>query len=325
MNLRGLLLALGAVVLCAATEPPAPLAPYVKHGRLDPGDYGWLKGRFDDATPQEREAFQAIQGWATQCREAALAELRARLSERGYANPDLGMVFVGPLLCQQAMFFPETDKTSFAAFQQELAVARPVTEAYLAAVGSAAEIAAQGAGPLDNPFIRRRVTDQALRSTLGGRPPAGFPTLSPAGAAIFRSRISVATFTEDHDNTEWLKAYVAEHGWPTISGTGQQTAQTAWLLAQHADADPLFQVQALELMKQNYALLYDRVMFKLAGKQRYGSQMHCDGGKLAPLPLEDAAAVNRLRAEVGLGTLEEYAAGMNQRSSSCGSAPPRAG
>jgi len=52
MNLRGLLLALGAVVLCAATEPPAPLAPYVKDGRLDPGDYGWIKGRFDDATPQ---------------------------------------------------------------------------------------------------------------------------------------------------------------------------------------------------------------------------------------------------------------------------------
>jgi hypothetical protein len=54
MILRSVALSLSALVLCAADYPPPPaqLEPYVKDGRFDPGDYGWMKGRFGDATPR---------------------------------------------------------------------------------------------------------------------------------------------------------------------------------------------------------------------------------------------------------------------------------
>ena len=54
-----------------------------------------------------------------------------------------------------------------------------------------------------------------------------------------------------------------------------------------------------------YAYLYDRVQVLAGAPQRYGTQGRCvEGGGWEPLPLEDAARVNRLRAEVGLGTLD---------------------
>ena len=52
---RNIALAFGALFLCAAEPPPPPTAlePYIKDGRYDPGDYGWIKGRFQDATAAE--------------------------------------------------------------------------------------------------------------------------------------------------------------------------------------------------------------------------------------------------------------------------------
>jgi hypothetical protein len=108
-----------------------------------------------------------------------------------------------------------------------------------------------------------------------------------------QSRLGAAMTARDHANTEWLKGIVAERGWPTISQVGEEAAFNAWLLVQHADHDPLFQLRSLRLMeplvaqgevtKQNYAYLYDRIMLKLAGKQRYATQVMCrDGGEAAP-------------------------------------------
>src|SRR3546814_9636208 len=53
MALRGLWLALfiGASIPAAAsaqTPPPAALKPYVTDGAFDPGDFGWMAGRFAD-------------------------------------------------------------------------------------------------------------------------------------------------------------------------------------------------------------------------------------------------------------------------------------
>jgi hypothetical protein len=120
----------------------------------------------------------------------------------------------------------------------------------------------------------------------------------------------------DFDNTEWLKRHVADKGWPKYSEVGEKASNAAWLLAQHADHDPLFQLRALRLMEpllagkevspRNYAYLYDRVMLKLAGKQRYATQLTCENGERIAQPLEDAERVDELRAEVGLEPFAEY-------------------
>lgn len=153
------------------------------------------------------------------------------------------------------------------------------------------------------------------------------PLLPPKDRALFVMRLGMATTAEDYANTEWLKKTVTEKGWPKISEVGEGAAGEAWLMVQHADADPVFQLQVLRLMeplvpkgevsKSNYAYLYDRVMLKLNGKQRYASQMTCDKGKRLPSPLEDEKAVDRYRAEMGMPALTEYMRQMDEMSGPC--------
>jgi hypothetical protein len=336
MILRSLAVALCGLVLCAADYPPPPaqLEPYIKDGRFDPGDYGWLRGRFQDATPEEASAFEAVTRWMNECRTAATAELREQLTAEGFPDASLEGMWSGPLLCRAVASQPfVTDNSSFAAFAREVAVAEPIARAYLAAVRAAEETARPRSPELARQIEHRAIAEQAVRKGLTWvwAVDSDFPELSPLGRAIFQSRIGLAMGEYDDANTQWLKGVVAERGWPKISDVGEHASMNAWLLVQHADADPVFQVRALRLMeplvaqgevsKQNYAYLYDRVMLKLAGKQRYGTQMHCRDERLVPQPLEDEATVNRLRAEMGLGTVEEYAVGMNERSRSCEGRP----
>jgi hypothetical protein len=119
----------------------------------------------------------------------------------------------------------------------------------------------------------------------------------------------------DEENTKWLRGLVEKHGWPTYTLVGKDGANAAWLLVQHADADPKFQRQCLDLMAKlprdevspsNLAYLTDRVLLAEGKKQRYGTQLIRVDGKLKPRPLEDEANVDRLRAEVGLPSLAEY-------------------
>lgn len=326
MVVRSVAIAVGALLLCAATEPPPPpraLEAYIKDGRFEPGDYGWIKGRFQDATAEETEAFRAVMQWSEQCRAAAIAELREQLAAEGFSNPKVENIFPGPLLCRAVASQPQiTDNSSFAAFERELAAVRPVADTFLAAVELAEESSRPQIRSLDLARLlqARVIGEQMVRRALFWGPdmPAGTPTLSAAGKAIVQSRLGAAMSARDHANTEWLKAIVAEHGWPTISAVGEEASNNAWLLVQHADHDPLFQLRALRLMeplvaqgevtKQNYAYLYDRIMLKLAGKQRYATQVTCEDGVRQPLPLEDEANVERLRAEMGLPTVAEYMA-----------------
>jgi hypothetical protein len=121
----------------------------------------------------------------------------------------------------------------------------------------------------------------------------------------------------DADNTVWLKGIVNEIGWPAYSDVGKDGGEAAWLLVQHADADPKFQRQCLDLMAElpkdeisqsNFAYLTDRVLLAEDQKQVYGTQFVAQDGKWVPAPLEAAESVDERRAEVGLPPLAEYAA-----------------
>jgi hypothetical protein len=61
-----------------------------------------------------------------------------------------------------------------------------------------------------------------------------------------------------------------------------------------------------EASAKDVAYLYDRVMLRLAGAQRYGSQMDCVKGSMQPQPLEDARQVDTFRHQVGLPPMREY-------------------
>jgi hypothetical protein len=333
MIFRSLSVALGAVFLGAAAEPPAPpaaLQPFLVDGLLPPGEYRWAKGRFEDATEQKADS-REISQWSMRCGDEARAEARSRLAAMGYSDARVERTPMGPLLCQQIFMAPYLPEIrTYADYAEQVRQAAPIADAFLMAV----EFAEQEGGPrgpdLSDQLLARTLGEQIVRHGLSwgrGALAGKSPELSPAGLTVVRSRILAAMAARDRANTEWLKGVVAEHGWPKISEVGERAANQAWLLVQHADHDPVFQLEALRMMEplvaqrevspNDFAYLTDRVMLKLTGKQRYGTQFHCVDGRFAPLPIEDEAAVDRLRREAGMETQAENAARMRDSYGAC--------
>jgi hypothetical protein len=120
----------------------------------------------------------------------------------------------------------------------------------------------------------------------------------------------------DAENLPWLKAVVADRGWPGASVVGIDGANGAWLLAQHADADPAFQRECLGLLatavevgeatEQQLAYLTDRVLLAEGKQQEYGTQVTARSGRWVPRNLRDPDGVDARRAAAGLGTIAEY-------------------
>lgn len=155
--------------------------------------------------------------------------------------------------------------------------------------------------------LRQRVDrDQAVRDRI---------IQDPQDAAAHEELVAV-----DRDNTAWLKAYLAAHGWPSHAKVGRGGSQAFWLLAQHADADPQFQAQVLDLMGAavargeasgaHLAYLTDRVRLAQGKPQLYGTQFENSEGLWRPRTLEDPEHVDARRAALGMDSLAEYTATM---------------
>ncbi|MBO9577007.1 MAG: hypothetical protein J7494_14845 [Sphingobium sp.] len=328
-------LLLGLLMLSAASPPEPPpipeiLKPYVKDGLLVPGDFGWTRGYFSDASPADKAATDSIEAWKKKCLADGVAWTRAELAKMGVADPKLELTAGAPLLCRMYLSVPSTNEAgqTFAQFQDVVGRAMPMAETYLTAI-KAAKDSLYPPQTFQAALFARPLAEQMLRRAWfwGQGEMKDVPPLAPPVQALFVRRLVMATAAEDFANTEWLKKIVAEKGWPKISDVGEGAALRAWLMVQHADADPVFQLQVLRLMepllakgdvsKSNYAYLYDRIMLKLNGKQRYASQMMCENGKRQPSPLEDEHAVERYRSEMGMPALVEYMKQMDERLGPC--------
>jgi hypothetical protein len=311
--------------LAEAPPPPAVLQPYIHDGHFDPGDYGWLRGYFPGASAADQTAFKVINDWRKACINAGEEQMRAELQAMGIANPSLNNPPSDPI-CSEVAYPLPTQFASFADLQRAATEARPYADTYLFALRLTQQQSQTG-GSVAEQLKGHVIPDQMVRIAWEMRPWGNQPPLSPGADAILDIRLGSAMAEIDHVNTEWLKAIVATQGWPTISKVGPAAAANAWLLVQHADADPAFQLKALRLMepmlakggvdKSNYALLYDRVMVNTAGKQRYGTQMTCSAGKLVPRPIEDEAGLAKRRADMGLQPMADYLKLMGSLRSGC--------
>lgn len=123
----------------------------------------------------------------------------------------------------------------------------------------------------------------------------------------------------DTRNTERVKQMLEGRDWFQDDLDGEGAGYYGWLLVQHADRNPEFQVEVLGMIeakigapgvsKGSFAYLYDRVAVAAGRPQRYGTQsIECVAGHASPGPLEDAENIDALRAELGLGPLAEYMA-----------------
>jgi len=167
--------------------------------------------------------------------------------------------------------------------------------------------------------------DQSLRR-LWGRANAEKHFESEAEYEAFKANISSRVVKVDEFNTSELKKMLEGRGWFRDDLDGGGAANDAWLIAQHADRNPDFQVKALRLIeselgapgvsKSNYAYLYDRVQMRMVDGidiakrvQRYGTQGRCTGpGTWEPFTVEAPDRIDEIRAEMNLGTMAEYQA-----------------
>lgn len=147
------------------------------------------------------------------------------------------------------------------------------------------------------------VLDQEVREGLGPE--------SVADSA-FMSRM-VRT---DSANSRRLRELVEAHGWPRASEVGLEAAQAAFLVVQHTPYEDWQRsmlshvegaVHSGDLDGQAFAMLHDRVQVKAGEPQTYGTQLSStEDGKLRLDSLENPAAVDSLRAELGMPPLGEY-------------------
>lgn len=154
------------------------------------------------------------------------------------------------------------------------------------------------------------VLDQELRAELLRR--AGNDQRVRTEAKV----LALDAMEVDAENTKFLKDVIEKRGWPGSSLVAVDGANAAWLLAQHADADPAFQRRCLDWVQAAYerkeatgqelAYLTDRVMVAEGKPQRYGTQFRNMGGTLKPLPIDDPEHVDDRRRAKGLSPLSEY-------------------
>ena len=155
-------------------------------------------------------------------------------------------------------------------------------------------------------LLRRRDEEQRLR----------FQTIDAQKQGPIPADLLKRLTDVDRANREWLRGFIDKKGWPGQKLVGFDGSDAAWLLVQHADADPAFQKQCLTLLEAavkrrdarptHLAYLTDRVLSGEGKKQVYGTQFTTKDGRLEPRPIEDEANVDRRRAAVGLRPLAEY-------------------
>ena len=166
-------------------------------------------------------------------------------------------------------------------------------------------------------LLRRVKTDQDARFAVieFTRRHGGDPTKLPAERKAEYAKLSDAVGEADKDNTARLTKVIDRSGWPTVTQVGKDGAHAAWLLVQHADANPKFQRTCLDLMtrlskeevsRKDVAYLTDRVLLAEGKRQVYGTQFTNATGTWEPRPLEAPEKVDERRAAVGLPPLAEY-------------------
>lgn len=106
-----------------------------------------------------------------------------------------------------------------------------------------------------------------------------------------------------------------QFGFPGYALAGRKTSEQYFLLVQHSDFNPEFQLKVLKSMKkevlkqnasgQNFAFLTDRVEINFGRPQIYGTQVIM-GRNTQIKPCVDPNKLNERRHSIGLPTIEEY-------------------
>lgn len=311
----------------ALRQPPGVLNDQIKDGAIPDRSWGWMRGAFPDASTLERQQWQEIETWLKDCAAHDAADVKQQLSALGIANPVLPGGVTTTQACAQAMALKgAVDKQkSWAEFDAQMVAAAQMLDAYLFGAANTLRHSPYDKGWANEAgwlILRSTTYDQALRTAFSWEMAADAPKLPDGMKRYLLAQLASRTIAQDFENTAMLKGAVAKDGWPKRSAS-VAVSEAAWLLAQHADQDPAFQLRALRMMEplvagnevspRNYAYLYDRIMLKLTGKQRYATQFAaCNAGARELRPLEPGHDLAADRKAMGLDTIEDYRATMDK-------------
>ena len=117
-------------------------------------------------------------------------------------------------------------------------------------------------------------------------------------------------------NAARLRELLAAHGWPGRSRVGDDGAEAAWLVVQHAIGEPAFQRESLARIREavargespawQAAMLEDRIAVFEGRPQRHGTQLEHDAdGWPRPCETEDPDGLDERRRAVGLEPMAE--------------------
>jgi len=120
------------------------------------------------------------------------------------------------------------------------------------------------------------------------------------------------------ENNSRIKRIIQDVGWPFESIVGEDGAEAAWFIVQHAILEPEFQKRCVSLLQAavkqgeanswHLAYLQDRVLIQEGKPQVFGTQHVANNGRMEPLTIEDVKMANLKRATLGLWSLEEHTA-----------------
>ncbi len=304
-------------------EPAMPtvLGKYLVDGRIGVDDLGWMRGRFPHASLTDQANWQEIKKWLEGCQQRATAHVREELISLGVQPTALQTDAYEDESCALVLFadFIANKFDSWTTFEAARKEALP----YYLSYRYASEVAGAVAEPDDPTAIGERLraaftVDQILRhgAHWQGHDEIKPPELSGAAKQVLLFLLSREFVHHDFADTAMLRSIISSGGWPKSSVVGKTVAFDAWLLVQHADADPAFQLRVLRLMEPmvkagdvdpgDYAALFDRTMLKITGHQDYGTQFLCVAGRYEPKGLTDMDGVDIRRKSVGLGPLAIY-------------------
>jgi len=131
-----------------------------------------------------------------------------------------------------------------------------------------------------------------------------------------------------------LLEIINEHGWTGKSLVGEEGAEAAWIIAQHAISDPALQHRCLTLIEEavrkgeipawQMAYLTDRICVFEGRGQVYGLQFDWDeAGEMNPCEIEDIENVDERRRSVGLPPLAESVRRHREELAQTNERPPR--
>lgn len=316
-------------------EPPPLIADRIlRDGSIydgfDTGELEYLKGFFPEALAEERAQYADLKAWYKQCAEEGRARLKAEMLEHGVTLIEGKFNGAAPV-CQQVVFGNDELLERFESYEEfakTARVARLVFDGLIQGldIHTTSNAALLNRDILDEidffewPYLALLKAQFWGKTTgFGGRITFDLdrpPKMTPNERFVFGAYIESELVRLQFARIRWLEEIVGVHGWPTDANSTRAGAGNALLMVWQGDHDPAFQLRMLPLIKASaeaggikgweFAEVYDGVMLKLTGKQRYGTHFSCGEDKSPLFKLEDPDKLEFWRAQMGLEPIGDY-------------------